>query len=287
MTLVQTARHFIAPLTARLPAWISRDNLLFYIVVPVAFGLVVGWLQPSRSAAWSKLPAVYYWVVGFTVGWALFGIGTQVARIVLRPWKPPLLLVLFAGWSLANIPAGYFARYLISATYEIFEELPRAPIPPSPTLSWDFFNGNFIDDNFVGLVLWLSINAFFVYVLRIPRFGHGARATKGEAQDASTPAFLARIKPELGSTVLALAAEQHYLRVYTTLGSDLILYRFADAVREMGGRGVQVHRSYWVAKDAGASTEIDATKVQIVLKNGIKVPVSRTYKMAAREVGLL
>jgi LytTr DNA-binding domain len=274
-------------LLSQVRGWLSRDNLLFYVVVPLAFGLVVGWLQPSRSAAWSKFPAVYYWVVGFIVGWALFGIGTQIARIVLRPWNPPFLLLLFVGWALANMPAGYFARYHISATYEIFEDLPRAPIPPMPSFSRELLSGNFFDDNFVGFVLWLSINAFFVYVLGIPRFGHGARAAKAEAQDTGPPAFLARIKPELGSTVLALAAEQHYLRVYTTLGSDLILYRFADAVRELGGRGVQVHRSYWVAKDAGASTEIDATKAQIVLKNGLKVPVSRTYKMAARQVGLL
>ena len=156
-----------------------------------------------------------------------------------------------------------------------------------PTLSWELLDGNFIDDNFVGLVLWLGINAFFVYVLRIPRFGYGARIAKDEVQDAKTPAFMARVKPELGSTVIALAAEQHYLRVYTPLGNDLILYRFADAVREMGARGVQVHRSYWVAKDSVASTETDGTKAQIVLKNGIIVPVSRTYKVAAQQAGLL
>jgi len=286
MAMTGPTPYFANPL-AWARGWLSRDNLIFYVLVPVAFGLVVGWLQPSRSADWSKFPAVYYWIVSFAVGWAMFGIGTQVARVVLRPWNPPFLLALFVGWALANVPAGYFARFHISATYEIFESLPRAPIPPMPTLSWDLLSGNFLDDNIVGLSLWLAINAFFVYVVRIPRFGYGPQTPKGETQGTGTPTFLARIKPELGSTVLALAAEQHYLRVYTTLGNDLILYRFADAVREMGARGVQVHRSYWVAKDAGASTEMDATKAQIVLKNGLKVPVSRTYKLAAREIGLL
>jgi LytTr DNA-binding domain len=286
MAMTGQTPHFTM-LLSRVRGWLSRDNLIFYILVPGAFGLVIGWLQPGRSADWSKFPAIYYWVVSFVVGWAMFGIGTQFARVVLRPWSPPFLLVLFVGWALANLPAGYFARFHISATYEIFDNLPRAPIPPLPTLSWEILNGNFLDDNIVGLALWLGISAFFIYVLRIPRFGYGLRATKEETQDTGTPAFLARIKPELGATVLALAAEQHYLRVYTTLGNDLILYRFADAVREMGARGVQVHRSYWVAKDAGASTEFDGTKAQVVLKNGVKVPISRTYKMAAREIGLL
>lgn len=272
---------------ARVPGWLNRDNLVFYVLVPLAFGLIVGWLQPSRSASWPKFPAIYYWVVGFVVGWVLFGIGTHIARIVLRPWNPPLLLTLFVGWALANTPAGYFARYHIVATYEMFEDLPRAPIPPMPSFSVDLLNGNFIDDNVVGLVLWLSLNAFFVYVLRIPRFGYGARPITDDSPTAPSPAFLARIKPEIGSTVLAMAAEQHYLRVYTTLGNDLILYRFSDAVREMGARGVQVHRSYWVAKDAATSTENDGTKTQILLKNGMKVPVSRTYKIAAKEMGVL
>jgi hypothetical protein len=277
----------LAKLRSHVPGWLSRDNLVFYILVPLAFGLIVGWMQPSRSASWSKLPAIYYWVVSFTVGWAMFGIGSQIAKVVLRPWNPPFLLLLFVGWALANYPAGHFARFHIAATYDMFEQLPRAPIPPLPTLSWDILEGNFFDDNVVGFVLWLSINALFVYVLRIPRFGYGARPTRVEIQDAATPAFLARIRPELGSTLLALAAEQHYLRVYTALGNDLILYRFSDAVKEMGARGVQVHRSYWVAKDASVSTENEGTKTQIVLKNGLKVPVSRTYKIAVRECGLL
>jgi hypothetical protein len=278
---------YLVSLRARAPAWLSRDNLLFFVAVPLAFGLIVGWMQPSRSATWDKFPAIYYWVVSFTVGWAMFGVGTEIARIVLRPWNPPFFLLLFVGWALANLPSGYFARFHIGATYQIFEDLPRAPIPPMPALSWEFFNAAFFDNNFVGIVLWLSINAFFVFVLKIPRFGYGARIATVEAQEVKTPTFLARIKPELGSTVLALAAEQHYLRVYTPLGNDLILYRFADAVREMGARGAQVHRSYWVAKDASALTEQDGTKTQIVLKNGLKVPVSRTYKIAARECGLL
>jgi hypothetical protein len=286
MTLARITPYFMR-VRARLPGWLSRDNLLFFIAVPVAFGLIVGWMQPSRSTSWDKLPALYYWVVSFSGGWAIFGIGTQIARVILRPWNPPFFVLLLVGWALANLPSGYFARFHIAATYDIFDHLPRAPIPPLPTLSLDFFNATFFDNNFVGIVLWLSINAFFVYVLRIPRYGYGARPAEETIQSTGAPTFLARIKPELGSSVLALAAEQHYLRVYTILGNDLILYRFADAVREMGARGVQVHRSYWVAKDAAASTEGDGTKAQIVLKNGLKVPVSRTYKIAAREVGLL
>ena len=65
--------------------------------------------------------------------------------------------------------------------------------------------------------------------------------------------------PALGRDLLALEMEDHYLRIHTALGSDLILLRLRDALAELGpSRGRQVHRSWWVAEGAIASAERDA-----------------------------
>ena len=62
------------------------------------------------------------------------------------------------------------------------------------------------------------------------------------------------------------------------MGSTLVLMRFADAVAELDGAGgLQVHRSYWVARRhvEGAARRDGRTTLR--LTGGHEVPVSRTY----------
>jgi DNA-binding LytR/AlgR family response regulator len=94
-----------------------------------------------------------------------------------------------------------------------------------------------------------------------------------------------RVRPERRGTLLALKAEGHYLQVYTDAGSDLILYRLSDALLEVGaGDGAQVHRSWWVASSALSPQR---HRDRLVLTNGIEVPVSRSFRVAARQRGWL
>ncbi len=82
--------------------------------------------------------------------------------------------------------------------------------------------------------------------------------------------------------------EDHYLRIHTALGSDLILLRLRDALGELGpGRGRQVHRSWWVAEGAIASVDRTAGRLVLVLRNGLRVPVSKTYRDQVKESGWL
>lgn len=111
-------------------------------------------------------------------------------------------------------------------------------------------------------------------------------ATRPVPPSAEAPEVDDRLPPELARAV-ALAAEDHYLRVYTDAGERLIHHRFAQAVAALGAAGVQVHRSWWVAKDAVERAERTGDRYVLVLRTGLRVPVSRTYGLAAREAGLL
>lgn len=103
----------------------------------------------------------------------------------------------------------------------------------------------------------------------------------------AVPSEPSRTPPELRGPVLALSAEDHYLRVHTAAGDRLIHYRFSQAARELGEAGVQVHRSWWVAREAVRAVERDGERLVLVLDRGLRVPVSRTYMLAARQAGLL
>ena len=83
-----------------------------------------------------------------------------------------------------------------------------------------------------------------------------------------------------------MESEDHYLRLHTSQGQDLILLRLADAVAELDAiEGMQVHRSWWVARAAIAEARRGDGRATLTLKDGSEVPVSRTYAKALRERG--
>ena len=110
-----------------------------------------------------------------------------------------------------------------------------------------------------------------------------AREAPRLAGEAASEAFVRRLPPALGRDLLSLKMEDHYLRAETTLGSTLLLMRFRDALAELEGTGIQVHRSWWVAYRAMEGLDRDGRSVRLRLRGGGVVPVSRACVPAVRE----
>ncbi|WP_207790278.1 LytTR family DNA-binding domain-containing protein [Glacieibacterium frigidum] len=91
------------------------------------------------------------------------------------------------------------------------------------------------------------------------------------------PRFLDRLPLRLRhARLLAIEAEDHYLRVHTDAGSDLVLLRMVDAIAELDGlAGARTHRSWWVARDAVVSVDSGGGRTTLTLAGGLAVPVSR------------
>jgi len=130
----------------------------------------------------------------------------------------------------------------------------------------------------------------FALALALPldRVGGMALAPAARPTPADRPCpFLDRLPPRLGRQLLALSAEDHYLRVHTAQGDDLLLCRLSEAEAELAGfPGLRVHRSWWVARAAVTGGRRLGEKQVLTLSNGLEVPVSRTYLQAARAAGL-
>jgi hypothetical protein len=104
---------------------------------------------------------------------------------------------------------------------------------------------------------------------------------------APPPKFLARLPAKLtGAELWAVEAEDHYLRLHTSLGQDLILMRLGDAIGELEGiEGARTHRSWWVARTAVRRVERDDGRATLVLPDGAEAPVSRAYARLLRDAG--
>jgi DNA-binding LytR/AlgR family response regulator len=107
---------------------------------------------------------------------------------------------------------------------------------------------------------------------------------EAEAVPAAFPsALLSRLPPGIGSDIIALETEDHYLRVHAVKGSALILMRMADAVAMLDPQlGAQVHRRWWVAQAAITGVRTEGQKLSLCLIDNTLVPVGRTFSAAAR-----
>lgn len=121
-----------------------------------------------------------------------------------------------------------------------------------------------------------------------------APAVAAQAGDDGPAALLAppvpiaeKLPPRLrGARLIAMSAEDHYLRIHTEAGSDLVLMRLSDASALLpDGAGARVHRGWWVAKSAVEGRTRLSGKLTLTLTGGLTVPVSRAMQATLREQG--
>ncbi|MGB3472050.1 MAG: LytTR family DNA-binding domain-containing protein [Erythrobacter sp.] len=117
-----------------------------------------------------------------------------------------------------------------------------------------------------------------------------APAPAPEPMPEPTNPLLDALPPELGSDIIALEMEDHYVRVHTALGSELVLMRLRDAMACMATHlpeveGRQVHRSWWVARLAVEDVRRDGRNVRLLLAREIEAPVSRAQVSELKDAG--
>ena len=103
----------------------------------------------------------------------------------------------------------------------------------------------------------------------------------------SRPALIERLKPHLrNAEIYAISAEDHYVRVMTSKGDDLILMRLSDAIKEVSPlKGLSPHRSWWVAESGIKQVKKSDGKISLILNNDSIAPVSRNAAKSVREAG--
>ena len=236
----------------------SRRFFLF-----LALGVVLGWMGPFETYA--QLPGwrrFVYWMVAVPA----VGMCARIAMLMVaghgRTASWPLLGRIAAGAALAGFPGSFVSLLLYGGMTGVLE-----------------FDALILLQMYVTVSLVIGLIAYPLVLL--------TRSHPPAEAEAESP-FLRRIPAKLGTELLWLSAEDHYIRVTTPLGSDLILCRLSDAVAELGAAaGQQVHRSHWVARGAVKSTERKDGKTALLLTNGETVPVSQSYVPALKAAGWL
>ena len=101
-------------------------------------------------------------------------------------------------------------------------------------------------------------------------------------------AIVEQLPVEKRGDLISLSVQDHYVEVVTGRGRHLLLMRLGDAIEKTAPvTGLQIHRSHWVALEQIQKTRREKGKVLVTTMAGDVLPVSRTFRAAARDAGLL
>lgn len=102
------------------------------------------------------------------------------------------------------------------------------------------------------------------------------------------PALLDRLAHNKRGPLVSLHAEDHYVRVETTKGSELILIHLADPIElAHPTQGTRIHRSHWVVNTQVTDYIKEGDVWSVILSNGQSAPISRGYRNDAIQAGLI
>ena len=233
---------------------------------------------------------------------AILGVGTLLA--ILAPYETarlgyPWIWIYWTGLIGLGWVSGDVCDVLLDRYVPDWPRIPRAlvttivvtlPVTAAVALIQYLLSGPFP-------LYVLPMMFFFVWVISVAvvTVSHIAEARQATVPDMpaepETPRALLALREKLPhhlrqSPILALTAEDHYLRVHTEAGDCLLLMRLGDALAAVDGLdGSQTHRSWWVARAAVAKVDRGDGRAVLTLTNGLEAPVSRTYAPALRDAG--
>ena len=243
----------------------ARHKRSYLLAISIA--VVMAIIAPLQTDQIVLMPRLAYWQIlmisGATLGLGVTELIERWGRLRNWPWLEVWLIGILIALPLTMIVMGTGAMFFGAQASGSFR-----------------FGYNF------GVTALISV--------AITALGHMINGSNGIAVQSPSPSlvlaepsppsalnrFTERLPLPLRTlSVIALEAEDHYLRVHLSGGqSALILMRLSDAITELpSNMGAQTHRSWWVAKNAVQKVTKADGRATLKLDGAIEAPVSRTF----------
>jgi hypothetical protein len=239
-------------------------------------GLLFGIVGPYGSFLAKPTSRLFYWTMLFWAGtlilWPAVVSGLRIGvRRGFPPWFTGAVAVLLASIPLAGVAA---------AGCYMFWPVHASGIRP---IEW-YVQTVVIAMPAVTVALWFEAGR-----PQLPQMASGLGFSPPRGRQAtSLPIRGGALPLHLVEAALCLQMEDHHVRVHTVGRSYLHLVPLRQVAEELGPeRGLQVHRSWWVARTAVSTWEEQGRSIVLTLTNGMRVPVARNRVAVLRASGWL
>jgi hypothetical protein len=255
----------------------TRLRTLALLAAPV---VILTLLEPFDSGSLPFALRLAYWTILLTALGLAFPLAVRLVRRATRAHAVPALTILAGACALAALPVWALVEGLDWVLAAIV-----APLFGRSAVSEPPFAGAPLDlaGGYVSVCL---VTALIVGGISLLRLAGARRAEPPAVVAAPGVRFLSRLPAGVAGDLVCIRMEDHYLRVTTRNGEALILMRMRDALSELKDYpGLQIHRSWWVSVDAIARLARSGRRLEVVLRNGARAPVSSSHR--ARVEGLV
>jgi len=157
---------------------------------------------------------------------------------------------------------------------------------PADMSFWQVFALEYISDLKYIVFFWVCSETIYIQLNKMRQVNVLPTILPSVAQPWSG-GFLSKIPLDYQTTIEVIEAQQNYIKVYTADKHFMVLYRFGKAIEELGeSRGAKIHRSFWVSYTAMTGIAQTGSQCFLLTKNGMRVPVSRSFRERVKQLDL-
>jgi hypothetical protein len=245
-------------------------QLAIEIFLVVAIGVALAMLGPFGTYETPVTARLLYWIGFILAGYALFRPVQTVAvwlaqETIIAQWLALLIAAALASLPLAALIGfalgglGLDSRYLSAGFPLLYAQVLAIGIAIQAMMRLLF--GSPVDRS---------------VAVEEPEQRRPLNLAEIPLAERPEAMFFNRLPPELGDHLVCLEMQDHYVRAHTLAGNTMLLMRMRDAIAELDGlEGMQVHRSWWVARDGIRGSRRENRGLKLELTNGMVAPVSR------------
>lgn len=236
------------PFLYRLIYWFSTLSIFGGLVMPIVTRLV-------RSADWFKLSPLVPGALG------VISLAAIPMTVIIFSLDPLIIGLMRLADSFSLISLAKWEDQIESETFSVAEVLLL----------------------YVQVLIIVIINTGLVSMVVMQR--HRVATPEQGLSVRPGAAFFSRLPDHIGTDLLYMQMEDHYLRAVTQAGEALILVRFRDAMNELEAfGGLQVHRSWWVVSSEIEKLSRTGRRSELVMSDGARVPVSSSFREAVDQL---
>lgn len=268
-----------------------KDYWFFYLAIPFGLAVIFAIFGIRLIIGMPFLDGFIYTVIHLMAAWWGIDIGCRITRWCFSSWQPPVQVIIVIGFFVMLVPLTFFYQWLggvYAGHYPSFAEARRDPVAASWSLEYllhflrfsvtalPIFMAGFFGYRLVSGVDWYAYDhgdsvpeIAYVENGKLPRPADEQPCAKLFA-DCSLPAE---------AVVMAVKAEEHYIRIWSDQGAELIRFRFQDALDLLAPyAGLRTHRSWWINPESVMAAKKKGRSLELELNNELTVPVSLAYK---------
>lgn len=297
-----------------------RDYWLFFVGIPASIAFLFSLIGIKLIAGMPYLDGFAYMLLHMFLAWWSVALGATLMRRLLRDLQPSVVVLVVTGFAVSMVPTAVLFSQLgdwFAAAYPVFAENRASKVMPSWSLEYiahfvrysspaiALYLAGVYGYRFATGVDWLGYSGLSVQQQRgasaaaaarsfVTDVGPRSRAAESEAAATAAQSHGAglRVVPPMAGAIagsrlpsdaeiFAIKAEQHYIKIWSAAGTDLVRYRFRDLQGEFAEcNAAQVHRSWWVNFDSVEQVRRAGRSVELVVNDDIVVPVSLSHKTA-------